>query len=39
MDKQEKLEKAINEAQKDPNFTKEIDRFITESMRVHKINI
>lgn len=32
------MEKAIKEAQKDPNFTKEIDRFIKESMKVHKLN-
>jgi len=38
MDKQEKLEKAIKEAHKDPNFMKEIDRFIKESMKVHKLN-
>ena len=38
MEKQN-LSKAIKEAQKDPNFLKEIDIFIKESMRVHKLNI
>lgn len=38
MDKQKKLEKAIKESKKDPNFMKEIDRFINASMKVHRIN-
>ena len=38
MDKQEMLERAIKESQKDPNFMREMDRFVKESLRVRRIN-
>ena len=38
MNKQKKLEKAMKEAKKNPNFIKEIDGFINASMKAHKIS-